>query len=196
MNEKRNIRTDEEIKDYLQLWDINDKTQILIDTAREFEEQYYNEIQDGNYGHGLENDFESSPFILEDEDLTEMKEIFRKNGVVLYERLWKEESEKENDYKFTFENFINDEPTAERIVKIIEGMWKGVVNLVQEPNLGLLACQIGDYWFYFTNDEEQHLQTEVFKRNHSLLEIAWMILDAIIDLDDEEYDYYCDILEF
>ena len=41
MNERKNIRTDEEIKDYLQLWNIDDKTQILIDTAREFEEQYY-----------------------------------------------------------------------------------------------------------------------------------------------------------
>ena len=89
--EERTIRTEQEIIDYLQLWNYekNEKIMSMVSTAIQLEKDYP-EIQEGIYGYGCANDFDNSPFILEDEDLTEMKEIKRVNGLVLYEIIPKE----------------------------------------------------------------------------------------------------------
>ena len=43
----------------------------------------------------------------------------------------------------------NDQSTMERVCKIVNGLWDGTVKLISNPNDGCLACQIGEYWFYF-----------------------------------------------
>lgn len=65
-----------------------------LDKALEVEKQYEKEIADGTIGYGLICDFDCTPFILEDEDLTETieKERFEEAGIVVYEIKRKEES--------------------------------------------------------------------------------------------------------
>lgn len=40
------------------------------------------------------------------------------------------------------------------------------------------------------------MKPEEVRYNYDIFVIAQTILDAIIDLDDDEYAYYCDVLEF
>ena len=89
-----------------------------------------------------------------------------------------------------------DQSTMERVVKIVNGLWDGTVKLISNPNDGRLACQIGEYWFYFIGSEDENLKPEEVKNNYDVFTIAQMILEAMIDLDDDEYTYYCDILQF
>lgn len=94
-------------------------------------------------------------------------------------------------------DLIRDESTMERIIKIVNGLWNGTVRLINNPNDNELACEIGEYWFYFISGEEGgFLKPEEVRANYDVFTIAQMILDAIIDLDDDEYTYYCDILGF
>jgi hypothetical protein len=93
-------------------------------------------------------------------------------------------------------DLIRDESTMERVVKIVNGLWNGTVRLISNPNDGCIACQIGEYWFYFIGSEDENLTLEEVRNNYDVFTIAQMILDTIIDLDDDEYTYYCDILGF
>ena len=87
----RNIR---EIMDYLTIgqnrtvWEGE-----TLDKALEIEKQYEKEISEGTIGYSLICDFDCSPFILEDEDKTEIieKERFEEAGIVVYEIKTKEE---------------------------------------------------------------------------------------------------------
>lgn len=90
----------------------------------------------------------------------------------------------------------NDPSTMERITKIVNGLWNGTVKLISNPNDGCIACKIGEYWFYFIGSEDENLKPEEVKNNYDVFTIAQMILEAMINLDDDEYDYYCDILNF
>ena len=94
-------------------------------------------------------------------------------------------------------NLIYKDPsTMERIAKIINGLWNGTVKLISNPNDGCIACQIGEYWFYFIGSEDENLKPEEVKDNYDVFTIAQMILETIIELDDDEYTYYCNILNF
>lgn len=98
-----------------------------------------------------------------------------------------------------FEDFIGDAVAAERICKIVNGLWDGTVRLAKEPKYGELVCYIGfeDYdGLYFIGDEDRVLSPEEVKMNYDVFTIADMILNAIIELDDDEYTYYCDALGF
>lgn len=93
-------------------------------------------------------------------------------------------------------DLIRDEATMERVIKIVNGLWNGTVRLISNPNDNCIACEIGEYWFYFIGSEDENLKPEEVKSNYDVFTVAQMILDAIIDLDDDEYTYYCDILGF
>ena len=93
-------------------------------------------------------------------------------------------------------DLIRDEATTERVVKIVNGLWNGTVRLISNPNDNGIACEIGAYWFYFIGSEDENLTPEEVRSNYDVFTVAQMILDAIIDLDDDEYTYYCDILGF
>ena len=89
-----------------------------------------------------------------------------------------------------------DQSTMERVVKIVNGLWDGTVKLISSANDGCIACEIGEYWFYFIGSEDENLKPEEVKNNYDVFTIAQMILEAIIGLDDDEYTYYCDMLQF
>ena len=93
-------------------------------------------------------------------------------------------------------DLIRDEATMERVVKIVNGLWDGTVRLISNPNDNCIACEIGEYWFYFIGSEDENLKPEEVKTNYDVFTVAQMILNAIVDLDDDEYTYYCDILGF
>lgn len=93
-------------------------------------------------------------------------------------------------------DLIRDESTMERVVKIVNGLWNGTIRLISNPNDNELACEIGEYWFYFISGEGRFLKPEEVRFKYDVFTIAKIILDAIIDLDDDEYTYYCDILGF
>ena len=88
-----NQRTIEEIKSYLMIHsrDLTD-VDTIIKQAQNWEKEYETELNHHIYEYALLSDFINSPFILEDEDVTEMIEIKRENGLVLYKT-----EEKNND---------------------------------------------------------------------------------------------------
>lgn len=90
-----------------------------------------------------------------------------------------------------------------KIHKIVNGLWNGTVKLISNPNDGCLACQIGDYWFYFIGSEDENLTPEEAKKNYDVFIIAnlylkrWMtsktltkmsivIITACLDLKNKE----------
>ena len=84
------MRTVEEIRDYLNIDTANEVEETLIVNAMEIEKKYETELTSGNYGYGIEADFVSSPFILEDED--EVKDLIRIDqidGIVFYKKLYR-----------------------------------------------------------------------------------------------------------
>ena len=78
------MRTVEEIRDYLDVCrDV--VSEQLIKDAQIIEEEYEEELSSGNYGYAIEADFINSPFIIEDEDITdELIKVAQVGGVVLY----------------------------------------------------------------------------------------------------------------
>ena len=91
----------------------------------------------------------------------------------------------------------NDPSTMERLVKIVEALWNGTANLVENPFDGRkLACQIGGHRFYFMGSENENVKLDDIKNHFGVFEIANLILDAMTELSDDEYAYYCDVLNF
>lgn len=86
-----------------------------------------------------------------------------------------------------------------KIRKIVNGLWNGTVKLISNPNDGYLACQIGDYWFYFIGSDGENLTPEEAKKNYDVFTIAKLILEAIDDIkniDEDEHNYYYSVLGF
>lgn len=86
-----------------------------------------------------------------------------------------------------------------KIHKIVNGLWNGTVKLISNPNDGCLACQMGDYWFYFIGSEDENLTPEEAKKNYDVFTIAKLILEAmdnIKNIDENEHSYYYNMLGF
>lgn len=97
----------------------------------------------------------------------------------------------------TAEELANDIPTLERVLKIVQAFTTGKAKLINNPNDNYVVCSIGGYWFYFLEDEDNSTSVEEIMTKYDLVELAQMVLEAICNLEDEdEYNYYCDILEF
>lgn len=84
------MSTKEEIRDYLNIGTANEVEETLVANAMEIEKKYETELASGNYGYGIEADFVSSPFILEDEDeVQDLVKIDQIGGVVFYQKLYR-----------------------------------------------------------------------------------------------------------
>ena len=84
------MKTVEEIRDYLNIGTANEVEKTLIANAMEIEKKYETELASGNYGYGIEADFVSSPFILEDEDeVKDLIKIDQIGGIVFYKKLYR-----------------------------------------------------------------------------------------------------------
>lgn len=74
---------------------------------------------------------------------------------------------------------------------------KGIAKLIENDlNLGILGvgCKIGEGAFYFLSSEDEELSIKQVKENYTDEMLYEQIVQAIIDLDDEESSYYLSIL--
>lgn len=87
------MKTVEEIREYLNVGTTNEVEETLISNAMEIEKKYEKELDTGNYGYGIEADFISSPFILEDEnEVEDLEKIDQIGGVVFYKKIYRKEN--------------------------------------------------------------------------------------------------------
>lgn len=92
-------------------------------------------------------------------------------------------------------NIYEFQKIMERTVKVVEAIWNRTITFSNEGE-GDIVCHIGEYWFYFYNGKlfSDALTPENLRENVRIFELAEMIINAIDDLDDDEYKYYWDIL--
>lgn len=92
-------------------------------------------------------------------------------------------------------NIYEFQKIMERTVKVVEAIWNKTITFSNEGE-GDIVCHIGEYWFYFYNGKlfSDALTPENLRENVGIFELAEMIINAIDDLDDDEYKYYWDIL--
>lgn len=90
-----------------------------------------------------------------------------------------------------------DHSTMERIVKVVEAIWNKTITFGNEGE-GDIVCYIGECCLYFYNGKlfPNTLTPENLRGNVGIIELAGMIINAIADLDEYEYAYCCDVLEF
>lgn len=84
------------------------------------------------------------------------------------------------------ENEILDDLKA----RLLKGLNEGTVQLIQNPNEDGLACQIGEYWFYFIGSEDEMMTPIEAFDSYTKEELSAMIAEAIQGLDKTEQDYY------
>lgn len=81
---------------------------------------------------------------------------------------------------------------------IRKGLDTGIVKLIDSPNDGEPACQIGDHWFYYAGVEGEGLTSAEYVEQvpmESVVKEIMSALDGIRDeLDAAEYAYYESIL--
>lgn len=73
---------------------------------------------------------------------------------------------------------------------ILQGLLKGVVKIIQNPNDDCISCQIGDFWFYFIGMEHENLTPKEVYEIFNQEELAYMIFNEIMELDKVEINYY------
>lgn len=71
--------------------------ETAVQRAVKIEKEFCYELSNSIYSYGLMCDFDSNPYVLEDEDDYDLREVARYNeGIVLYELIPKYESDEEN----------------------------------------------------------------------------------------------------
>lgn len=80
----------------------------------------------------------------------------------------------------TADYYMKDEIISKEM--ILKGLEKGVVRIINNPNDGEIAAQIGDYWFYFAGQENNELSVKEYLELYTNEEIAEYI-EATINED-------------
>lgn len=78
---------------------------------------------------------------------------------------------------------------------VLEGLKQGLVKIIESPNDGCVACEIGDNWFYFISCEDENMSPAEVLSSYSLEDLSELIRLAIDDLDTDEKLYYHAYLE-
>lgn len=73
---------------------------------------------------------------------------------------------------------------------IYRGIKQNVVKFIENPNDGCIACEIGDYWFYFIGSEDENMTSSEVMESYTCDELIELIYGAMIELDDTEINYY------
>lgn len=71
-----------------------------------------------------------------------------------------------------------------------KGIEQNIVKIIESPNDRCVACQIGEYWFYFIGSEDECMTPEQIKESYTCDELVELICGAIVELDDTEINYY------
>lgn len=93
------------------------------------------------------------------------------------------------------ETIYNDPSTMERLCKIVEAIWNGTISFGNEGE-GDIVCHIGGNWFYFYTGKlyADKITPENIKEQIDIFSLAQMILEAMTEIGDNEYEYYCCLL--
>lgn len=68
-----------------------------------------------------------------------------------------------------------------------------VARIVKDPDYRDIACQIGEYWFWFGSTDSLEVLPEEYMKNHTMEEIINMIFDTLEYFREDgwdEYNYY------
>lgn len=79
--------------------------------------------------------------------------------------------------------------------KIKQGLAEGIVRIINNPNDDCIACEIGDYWFYFIGREYEDMSPDEVLETFTKEELSEMIYSVMQDLEAEERLYYQSFLE-
>lgn len=81
---------------------------------------------------------------------------------------------------------------------IFEGLCDGTVKIISNLNDGCIACQIGEFWFYFIGSEDENLTPDEVYESYTKEELTEMIYSTLQDMKKNEFDeveYYKAFLE-
>lgn len=78
---------------------------------------------------------------------------------------------------------------------VLEGLKQGLVKIIESPNDGCVACEIGDDWFYFIGSEDENMSPAEVLSSYGLEDLSELIRLVIEDLDVNEKLYYHAYLE-
>jgi len=62
---------------------------------------------------------------------------------------------------------------------VLQGFKNGVVHIINNPNDGEVAAQIGEHWFYFAGSEDVELGADVYVSQVGLDNVAEMVANAV-----------------
>ena len=49
---------------------------------------------------------------------------------------------------------------------IAKGLQQGIINIIKNPNDGCISAMIGDFWFYFANDDYETIEDYKLRNSH------------------------------
>lgn len=81
---------------------------------------------------------------------------------------------------------------------IFKGLCDGTVKIISNPNDDSIACQIGEFWFYFIGSEDEDLTPDEVYESYTKEQLAEMIYSTLQDMEKNEFDeveYYKSFLE-
>lgn len=71
---------------------------------------------------------------------------------------------------------------------IFKGLCDGVVKIISNPNDDCIACQIGEYWFYFIGNEDENLSPDEVYESYTKEQLTEMIYSTLQDMENNEFD--------
>lgn len=71
---------------------------------------------------------------------------------------------------------------------IFKGLCDGNVKIISNPNDDCIACQIGEFWFYFIGSEYEDLSPEEVYECFTKDELTEMIYNTLMDMEKNEFD--------
>lgn len=80
---------------------------------------------------------------------------------------------------------------------IFKGLCDGTVKIISNPNDDCIACQIGEFWFYFIGSEDEALTPDEVYESYTKEQLAEMIYSTLQDMEKNEFDeveYYKEFL--
>lgn len=71
---------------------------------------------------------------------------------------------------------------------IYKGLCDKTVKIISNPNDDCIACQIGEFWFYFIGSEHEDLSPDEVYECFTKEELTEMIYNTLMDMEKNEFD--------
>ena len=81
---------------------------------------------------------------------------------------------------------------------IFKGLCDGTVEIISNPNDDCIACQIGEFWFYFIGSEDEDLTPNEIYESYTKEQLTEMIYSTLQNMEENEFgevEYYKTFLE-